>query len=373
MFVKIHTPHSLPGGDNKGSSIRLVEYLEKENKGKIEQELFFNHQKDAINKDDVISKIDNNNKNLGRKDNKFFMLTINPSQNELKHLVQNTTGKEVSSFEELSKEERKKVLGELKNYSREVMDAYAGNFGRDDIKCGENLLYFAKVETSRSYKHFDKLVVENKTVDFNIEKIKNELRAALQSSDLSPDKNEKVKELENNLRSLKSQYHRQGTDIIRTGLKKEGLQLHAHVIVSRNDVLQKTKLSPLSKSKGGTQKLNGKDVMQGFCHEKFKQQASDLFNSRYQYTALVNEQYFSKIQQSVNVGEASSNLVVQKATNTIKNEMLGDLGLERKVFNQAKDIGKAILNPATIPTKAVSVATRKLLEIIKVAASSSGI
>ena len=62
MFVKIHTPHSLPGGDNKGSSIRLVEYLEKENKGKIEQELFFNHQKDAINKDDVISKIDNNNK-----------------------------------------------------------------------------------------------------------------------------------------------------------------------------------------------------------------------------------------------------------------------------------------------------------------------
>lgn len=372
MFVKIHTPHSLPGGDNKGSSIRLVEYLEKENKGKIEQELFFNHQKDAINKDDVISKIDNNNKNLGRKDNKFFMLTINPSQNELRHLVQNTIGKEVSSFEELSKEERKKVLGELKNYSREVMDVYAGNFGRDDIKSGENLLYFAKVETSRSYKHFDKLVVENKAVDFNIEKIKNEIRA-VQSSDLSPDKNEKVKELENNLRSLESQYHRQGTDIIRTGLKKEGLQLHAHVIVSRNDVAQKTKLSPLSRSKGGVQKLNGKDVRQGFCHEKFKQEASELFSSKYQYITSANEQYVSKNQQLVNTGGSGSNMVVQKATNTIKNEMLEGLVLERKVFNQAKDIGQAILNPASIPSKAVSAATQKLLEIIKGAAYSSGI
>ncbi len=372
MFVKIHTPHSLPGGDNKGSSIRLVEYLEKENKGKIDQELFFNHQKDDINKDDVISKIDNNNKNLGKKDNKFFMLTVNPSQNELKHLVRNITGNEVSSFQELSKEDRKKVLDELKSYTREVMDVYARNFGRDDIKSGENLLYFAKVEIDRSYKYFDKLVIENKVVDLNIEKIRNEIRS-LQSSDLGLDKIEKVKELENNLKSLESQYHRQGTSIIRVGLKKEGLQLHSHVIVSRNDILQKTKLSPLSKSKGGTQKLNGKYVMQGFCHEKFKQESSDLFNSKYKYTTLENEQYIPKNQQSVNMGGIGSNLVVQKATNTVKNEMLGDLALERKVVNQVTDIGKAILNPATIPSKAVSTAARKLLEIIKGPASSSGI
>ena len=369
MFVKVHKPHALPGGDNKGGCSRLVDYLEKENEDKIEtdKEGFFDHLSDAILKDVVISKIDSNNKNLGKNDNKFFMLTVNPSQRELKHLIQRTSGKDVESLSELSKEDRSKLMLELKNYTRGAMDVYAGNFGRDNVNSGSDLVYFAKVETVREYKHVDPLVKENKAISFEIFQLKNKIDALNKHGKAS-----EVGAIEKNIRDLASQYHRQGEEIIKTGLKKEGLQLHVHVVVSRNNVTQKTKLSPLSTSKGGLRKLNGKDVMEGFNHEKFKEDVNTLFASNYQYQSNKKEQYNAKNTSSL-VGELGADIgqkVKGKAKSTLKNELLqGHLAEERKVLNRTQDLVQLVRNPKQ---KALSLVKQKFLEIIKGAGMERG-
>lgn len=366
MFVKVHKPHALPGGDNKGGCSRLIDYLEKENEGKAEadKEDFFDHQSDAVLKDFVISKIDSNNKNLGKSDNKFFMLTVNPSQRELKHLIRKTTGKDVESLNELSKEEKGKLMLELKNYTRGAMDVYARNFGRDEIHNGSDLVYFAKVETVREYKHVDPLVKENKAIGFEIFQLKNKIDALNKHGKAS-----EVGTIEKNIKDLESQYHRQGDGIIKTGLKKEGLQLHVHVVVSRNNATQKTKLSPLSKSRGGIQKLNGKDVRQGFNHEKFKEDVNTLFASNYQYQSNKKEQYNSKNISSV-AGASIAQKAKGKAVSTLKNELSqGHFSEERKVLNRTQDLVQVLMNPKQ---KALSLVKQKFLEILKGAGMERG-
>lgn len=366
MFVKVHKPHALPGGDNKGGCSRLIDYLEKENEGKAEadKEGFFDHLSDTVLKDIVISKIDSNNKNLGKNDNKFFMLTVNPSQRELKHLIQKTTGKDVESLNELSKEEKGKLMLELKNYTRSAMDVYARNFGRDEINKGSDLVYFAKIETVREYKHVDPMVKENKAIGFEIFQLKNKI------DDLNKQgRAAEVCAIEKNITDLDAKYHRQGNDLIKTGLKKEGLQLHVHVVVSRNDATQKTKLSPLSKSRGGLQKLNGKDVRQGFNHEKFKEDVNAIFASNYQYQSNKKEQYNAKNTSSA-VGAHITQKFKGKAVSTFKNELLqGHLSEERKVLNRTQDLVQVLMNPKQ---KALSLVKQKFLEILKGAGMEKG-
>ncbi|NJO93088.1 MAG: hypothetical protein HC831_32105 [Chloroflexia bacterium] len=200
---------------NTQSCIDLVDYLEKENEEKDfeEQERFFNHASKNFDSQYVIQKIDNNKKGLKDKDAKFFMLTINPSERELKHLAKIATkGREVSDVSQLSKEEYERYNNILREYTREVMDEYAKNFNRG--LSGNDLVYFAKIEQERHYKGTD-----------------NEVKEGLADS----------------------------------GQKKEGMQTHVHIIVSRKDVSQKVSLSPHANSRGSNKhQLNGKSVMVGF-------------------------------------------------------------------------------------------------------------
>ena len=48
------------------------------------------------------------------------------------------------------------------------------------------------------------------------------------------------------------------------GMKKEGVQTHVHIIVSRKDVTNTYSLSPGAKFKENTTILNGKEEKQGF-------------------------------------------------------------------------------------------------------------
>ena len=82
-----------------------------------------------------------------KRDDKFYMLSINPSQDEAAHLIRKVTGKQVTEFEQLTVEEQEKVIHELKNYSRNCMDLYAENFRREKIKSGKDLVYLGRVET----------------------------------------------------------------------------------------------------------------------------------------------------------------------------------------------------------------------------------
>ena len=58
--------------------------------------------------------IDNNHRTLKRNDDKFYMLSINPSGEEQSHLIEKVTGKKVGEFSELTAGEQEEVLAELK-------------------------------------------------------------------------------------------------------------------------------------------------------------------------------------------------------------------------------------------------------------------
>ena len=192
------------------------------------------HEEDYVPPVTVMQKIDSNHKKLMKGDDKFYMLSINPSQDEAAHLIRKVTGKQVTEFEQLTVEEQEKVIHELKNYSRNCMDLYAENFRREKIKSGKDLVYFGRVETERHYRNSDEEVKEGQA---------------------------------------------------KSGDRKPGLQLHVHIIVSRNDVTQTVRLSPLARSKGSFNELNGKKVMVGFEHMEWKSRCADRFISMYGYKA----------------------------------------------------------------------------------------
>lgn len=236
MFVKVHEPVNTPRVcDNKGSCLKLVEYLNKETfEDKPYYDTFFSHGEDYVSPVTAMRKIDNNHKKLKRNDDKFYMLSINPSQDEAAHLIRRVTGRDVTEFEQLKVEEQEKVLAELKRYSRNCMDLYAENFRREKVRSGKDLVYFGRVETERHYKNNDREVEEGRA---------------------------------------------------KAGDRKPGLQLHIHIIVSRNDATQTVSLSPLAKSKGFVHTLDGRKVMIGFEHMEWKANCFDRFINMYDYKA----------------------------------------------------------------------------------------
>ena len=71
---------------NTGSSIAVTNYLEHEELDRInngqEREHFFTHDKEQVSAREATYKIDNNKAKLGRKDSKFFVVTVSPSEKE---------------------------------------------------------------------------------------------------------------------------------------------------------------------------------------------------------------------------------------------------------------------------------------------------
>lgn len=172
---------------NKGSSGKLVHYLEKENRteNRNEPELWFNGQRSDIEAYEVRRSLDGNRAKLGNHEAKFFLINISPSQKELAHL------KEL--FGETGMKEQ------LKRYAEKVMDEYAKNFKRPGIESSRDLMWFAKLEDHRYYSHNDREVKEGSK---------------------------------------------------KRGERKEGDQRHIQVIVSRKDITGRYKLSPMNSSKG---------------------------------------------------------------------------------------------------------------------------
>ncbi len=184
MFINISDSKE---SANKGSSSRLVHYLEKENRLDKQRETEYWFNGGAINIDpyDVMQKIDNNIAKLGKADAKFFLVNISPSQKEIAFLREQYGDDGVKD--------------QLKSFAVRVMDAYAQNFKREGVNSHEDLLWFAKLENYRYYTHNDPEV-------------------------------------------------KQGAK--KRGDRKEGEQLHIQVIVSRKDATNTIKLSPMNTSRG---------------------------------------------------------------------------------------------------------------------------
>lgn len=224
MFVAVHNPSEVPSG-NKGSSFDLVNYLDKDC---TTASGFFDGNTEGISPFSVVDNIDTNVQALGRNDAKFYMLSINPSHEELCDLI----GRDYDSCEALTEREHNILETALMEYTRKSMNAYALNFGRDKIKSGEDLLYYARIETSRIYKPT----------------------------------------------------HENISSGARIGSEKPGLNYHVHVIVSRKSRDGKTKLSPQVVSRGNDWVLNGRVVKRGFNHESWKVQCQEVWNKDYCYS-----------------------------------------------------------------------------------------
>jgi hypothetical protein len=126
------------GAGGAGSSGGLVEYLEKENKLKPEQqaELWFSQNREQLAGHEVVAQIDYNKRNLGREDAKYYQVILAPSQAELAHIGADPQ--------------------KLQAFTRATMEEYAANFGKGIES--KDLVWFAKVEYNRSFDHTDRAV-----------------------------------------------------------------------------------------------------------------------------------------------------------------------------------------------------------------------
>ncbi|MDW5299085.1 MAG: DUF5712 family protein [Sedimentibacter sp.] len=229
MYVKIHSSKK---DNNRGSCRDLINYLEKENleKDALSQEKFFDQNSSDVSFCSAQASIDNNKGKLGKDETKFYMISVNPSKDELKHIGRKVSGRDIKNISQLTAIELKRYEEALKDYTRKVMDDYAKNFNRG--LTGESLVYFGKVEHTR-YHGRDSVEVKE--------------------------------------------------GLYKAGDKKEGLQTHVHIVVSRIDQTKKIRLSPMANAKNSKNIINGKEVQIGFDRMKFVQSCEKSFDTNFDY------------------------------------------------------------------------------------------
>ncbi|MCT1526836.1 DUF5712 family protein [Sphingobacterium hotanense] len=222
MYINITKSET---GDNKGSCSALINYLEKENKDKKsldQHEKWFNGNSNGIRPHGVRIGIDNNIAKLGKDDSKFFLINISPSQKELAYLT--------------SRYAEQGIKDKLKEFAIKVMDDYAKNFRRDNIRSHKDLLWFGKLENYGYYGYNDK-------------EVKNGTR--------------------------------------QRGERKEGQQLHLQIIVSRKDITNRIKLSPQNTSRGKNASHSAK--LGQFDRTAFKQSGETLFDDIFDFDRGLKE------------------------------------------------------------------------------------
>lgn len=291
MYCSVHRPVNTPGvSDNKGSCSQLIKYLSKEIDGtKPFFDSFFSQQEEFVSANAAQIHIDNNHRTLKNNADKFYMLSINPSKDELRCVIKRVTGKDVREFNELSPYEQSEVISELKNYTRKCMDQYAENFYRDKIKDSNDLVWYGRVETERHYKGID-------------EDVKN--------------RNAKVGDL------------------------KPGLNLHIHVVVSRMDRSQTVSLSPFANSKGSKQQINGHSCTIGFNRSEWAERCASTFCNQYNYLPYYIKK---KAEYEKWYNEVQLNNMMMR---TLKKQALsGQLRNEFKVAYATFRVYRFIVNP----------------------------
>ncbi len=339
MYITI-SPQKL-GGAFSQSAGDFVSYLEKENEGKnlLDKEYFFNQYEDTIKPYQVIKEIDGNTAKLKLKEPKYYSITINPSQYELKHIHNNP--------------ER------LRAFVREAMKEYASSFHREingkSISV-DNIKYFAKLEHERTYKSNDVAVRENKSYSNQIAHLKNELRK-IERGEIPSN----IRKIEKDIRKLirDTPYKIRG-QVVEEGMKKEGLQSHIHIIVSRKDASNSYSLSPGSKYKASEVKMHGKMVKRGFERDRFIQNSEKAFDKMFQYNRNYVESY------------AARKLLTKDSKQYFIS--LNNLGINEKKIAFRMILQTGLQLPVLhLPQNKVGFAYRQLKKIIEAGIKSSSI
>ena len=235
MYIAI-TPQKLDSGYSSSVS-DYVAYLEKENETlePENQEFFFNQTEDRVSPETVISEIDGNTAKLKKTEPKFYSLIVGPSQRELK-AIQNQPDA-------------------LKNYTRELMKDYAASFYRDTPITVDQIKYYAKIEHERTYRGFEKEILENAPYRKKIVRLQNNIRKVTRG-ELEGNSKQMEKELAQLQRDIP---HKINGKAITTGMKKEGVQTHIHIIVSRKNVTNTFSLSPGAKYKASEVEMRSEE------------------------------------------------------------------------------------------------------------------
>lgn len=331
MFIRIHTPKTVQSG-NSGSCKDLVNYLEKENElegTKLQdQEFFFSYDNERVGSNEAIHRIDKNVAKLGKKDAKFYMLSINPSQKEQEYLAEKVVGKKVKSLSEMNPGQREKFTIQLREYSRNVMESYAENFNKGLE--GKDLVYFGKVEHGRKYSRFDEVVKTGER---------------------------------------------------KAGELKEGFQSHIHIVVSRKDATNKVKLSPFTNHRNSKNILDGREVQMGFDRKRFVQEGERKFDSQFGYQRYVQESFEYRYQMRnamASIFNSYANQVTEGAymnaagaVNNYKNlkqdplRILSGMAYKNSLFRNANKVAGF----AAQPQKLVVEVVKKVPQVVSRAAT----
>ena len=270
MYITI-TAQKL-GQSYSNSATDYVNYLEKENEGleQNEQEYFFNQTEDEISPNDVIKEIDANTAKLKKTEPKFYSVVVSPSQRELKKIADNPKA--------------------LKAYTRELLKEYAKSFYREIPVTVDQIKYYAKIEHERTYRGFEKQVLENAPYRREIAKLQNDIRK-VDRGEMEGD----IKKMQQQIEKLKEAApHKINGKMIVAGMKKEGIQSHIHIIVSRKDVTNTFSLSPGSKYKTSEVEMHGKNVQRGFNRDQFFEKSEKVFDKLFGYNRNFVETYNAK-------------------------------------------------------------------------------
>ncbi|GAB5476068.1 MAG: hypothetical protein Mars2KO_41670 [Maribacter sp.] len=319
MYITI-TPQKL-GQSYSNSAADYVAYFEKENEGleQENQEHFFNQAENDISPDKVISEIDANTAKLKKTQPKFYSIVVSPSQRELKKIANNPEA--------------------LKTYTRELMKDYAKSFYREKPVTVDQIKYFAKIEHERTYRGFEKEVLENAPYRKRIAKLENDIRKVARG-----ELKGKIKKLEQEVAALRQAApHQIDGPMIVTGMKKEGNQSHIHIIVSRKDVTNTFSLFPGSKYQASEVEMHGKKVLRGFHRDQFFEKAEQTFDKVFGYGRNFVETYSAK-----------KTLIKNP---TMLRMLLGNLPTNEKAL-ALKLLSKSGMRIPTIPTNKVQLALK---------------
>lgn len=212
-------------GNNKGSSGQLVHYLDKE------QRLFDAPEQLWFNGNAIdiasfeVGTAIDNNVAKLMKTDAKFFLINVSPSHKELHHL-------INKFGEL------KSRQQLKDYAIKVMDEYARNFHRPGVESHKDLLWFAKLEHHRYYSFRDKEVKSGE---------------------------------------------------VKAGTTKPDDQWHIQIIVSRKDITNKIRLSPMNKSRGKNL-IHSKKLGQ-FDRTAFKQSGEVLFDSLFNFDRKLGDTF----------------------------------------------------------------------------------
>ncbi|WP_017258889.1 DUF5712 family protein [Pedobacter arcticus] len=258
-------------GSNKGSSGSLVQYLEKENRKELKDAPEnWFSSQQQTTEAYEVRRALDNNVSKLGKADAKFFL-VNISPSQ----------KEIRHL--LDKFGVQGAKAELKKYAEKVMDEYAKNFKRPGVESNRDLLWFGKLENFRYFNHTDREVK-------NGERIRGE--------------------------------------------KKDGEQMHIQIIVSRKDITDKIKLSPMNTSRGKNE--NHSQKLGQFNRVAFKQCGEELFDKTFSFTRAFKEtasyamiQKNGSLQQKEKLDVLTKGIAINPNAKSLAFKLAKEISMER--------------------------------------------